>query len=107
MPQMINPLLDENTCGWWVPVQQYQQQNLLPKSGAWQDVRTKDGKVYRAIILSGVTYWSDTNYQPIRSVTEWLKPKTWFFSKDDLIGDREKLAALKQKRNSILRSMVS
>lgn len=89
--------------GWWVPTPQYWRQTLLPHTGAWQWVRTADGKQHKAVVLAGTDGWHDTDYRPLAAVTDWFKPARWFNDRADLTGKVAEMEAARQRAGSVLR----
>jgi hypothetical protein len=95
--------------GWWVPVDQFWRQSLLPATGAWNTVRLPDGTILKAVLLAGRQGWHDGNYIRLRrQPTEWFKPAKYFRGPEDLTGKPEAVEAERAKwRPSILRALLS
>lgn len=89
--------------GWWVPVEQFFQQKVLPLTGTWQKVRCHTGIIVEACQLYGYEDegWQDSGYQTVDGVTEWLKPSEWFRGPDDMVGD---IAAMEAYKASLPKS---
>ena len=81
--------------GWWVPVDQFYGQKVLPITGAWQKVRGHTGIIIKACLMAGKDGWRDGDYEVVDGVTEWLKPARWFRGADDLTGDIAAVTAYK------------
>lgn len=76
-----------NENGWWVPVEEFHRQAVLPHKGSWQQIMLPDGSKHRALLLSTRPGWHDTNFARLPAdPIMWLKPADKFRSAEDMRG---------------------